>query len=127
MGRIFAPVRVANALDRTRELTCDALVDTGAAPLVLPSAWKDRLGLAPVRTLQVETADGRVLDAQAFGPVWIQLEGFDPIFNEVVFIDMASREGSCEPLLGYIVLEQSRAAVDPVGHRLVPVKYVDLK
>ena len=32
-----------------------------------------------------------------------------------------------EPLLGYIVLEQSQAAVDMLGHRLVKVKYLDLK
>ena len=32
-----------------------------------------------------------------------------------------------EPLLGYILLEQSRAAVDLVGHRLLPVKTFDLK
>jgi len=32
-----------------------------------------------------------------------------------------------EPLAGYIALEQSMAAVDMVGHRLVPVKHMDLK
>jgi hypothetical protein len=40
---------------------------------------------------------------------------------------MQRANGGCEPLLGYIILEQSRAAVDMVGHRLVPVKYMDLK
>ena len=30
-------------------------------------------------------------------------------------------------LLGYVVLEQAQAAVDMVGHRLVPVWYIDLK
>ncbi len=32
-----------------------------------------------------------------------------------------------EPLIGYIVLEQSRAAVDMIGHRLLHVKKMDLK
>lgn len=32
-----------------------------------------------------------------------------------------------EPLIGYIVLEQSQAAVDVVGHRLIHVKRLDLK
>lgn len=32
-----------------------------------------------------------------------------------------------EPLLGYIILEQAQAAVDMLGHRLVPVKYIDMK
>lgn len=29
--------------------------------------------------------------------------------------------------IGYIVLEQSQAAVDMLGHRLVPIKHIDLK
>jgi hypothetical protein len=40
---------------------------------------------------------------------------------------MQPQDGGYEPLVGYIVLEQSRAAVDMVGHRLVPVKHFDLK
>ncbi|MBI4606508.1 MAG: hypothetical protein HY721_31470 [Planctomycetes bacterium] len=32
----------------------------------------------------------------------------------------------CDALVA-VILEQSRAAVDMVGHRLVQVKYVDLK
>jgi len=40
---------------------------------------------------------------------------------------MEPTNGRYEPLLGYIILEQSRAAIDMVGHRLVQVKYMDLK
>ena len=48
--------------------------------------------------------------------------------NEVVFVDMGSEdEGEYEPLLGYVILEQAQAAVDMLGHRLVPVKYIDMK
>ena len=36
-------------------------------------------------------------------------------------------EGEYEPLLGYVILEQAQAAVDMLGHRLVPVKYIDMK
>ncbi len=32
-----------------------------------------------------------------------------------------------EPLLGNVILEQAQAAVDMLGHRLVPVKYIDMK
>ena len=32
-----------------------------------------------------------------------------------------------EPLIGHLVLQQSQAAVDMVGHRLVFVKHLDLK
>ena len=128
MGRIVAPVLVSNAFDSAKSIHCDVLVDTGAAGLILPSAWKERLGpLTAVRTVEMETADQRVVHGEVCGPVTIHIEGFDPIFDEVVFIEMQPRNGGYEPLLGYVILEKSRAAVDLVGHRLVAVKHVDLK
>ena len=54
-------------------------------------------------------------------------EGFDSVFNEVTFVASEPEEGGYEVLLGYVLLEQSLAAVDLVGHRLVPVKAFDLK
>lgn len=80
-----------------------------------------------VRPVQMELADQSVVSGEVCGPVQIQIEGFDPIFNEVTFLDMKSGDGGYEPLLGYIILEQSQAAVDMVGHRLVKVRYMDLK
>jgi len=128
VGRIVAPVLIANALDPAREIRCEILVDTGTAGLVLPTAWRSRLGPPPtVRTVEMETADKRVVTGDVCGPVRIQIEGFDTIFNEVTFLDMQPRNGEYEPFLGYIILEQSRAAVDPIGQRLVRVKYYDLK
>ena len=61
------------------------------------------------------------------GPVRIQIEGFRPIYNEVLFVDMEPANGQYEPLIGYVILEQCQAAVDMLGHRLVPVKRMDLK
>lgn len=128
MGRIVAQVLVSNAIEPAREIRCDALVDTGTSGLVLPSVWRQRLGaFAGTRTVEMETADQRVVRGDVCGPVRITLEGFDTIFNEVTFLDMHPEDGRYEPLVGYIILEQSRAAVDMVGHRLVPVKYMDLK
>jgi hypothetical protein len=40
---------------------------------------------------------------------------------------MQPDNGEYEPLIGYVILEQSQAAVDMLGHRLVPVKRMDLK
>ena len=128
MGRIVTPVVIANALNPSKEIRCEVLVDTGAAGLVLPRAWKRRLGTLPIaRTAELEIADQRLVRGEVCGPVRIQIKGFDTIFNEVTFIDMRPENGGYEPLLGYIILEQSRAAVDMVGHRLVAVKHLDLK
>jgi len=128
MGRIVASVTIENLATSDSPMHCDALVDTGASRMVLPSAWRERLGdLQEIRTVDLETADQKTLRGTVCGPVRLQIEGFPPVFTEVVFVDMAPENGEYEPLIGYIVLEQSQAAVDMLGHRLVPVKRLDLK
>jgi predicted aspartyl protease len=128
MGRIVASVTITSISEPTKNLRCDALVDTGASHMVLPSAWKDRLGdLDVVDTISLEIATQETVEGEIRGPVRIQIEGFRPIFNEVLFVEMKPEDGIYEPLLGYIVLEQSQAGVDMLGHRLVPIKHMDLK
>jgi hypothetical protein len=128
MGRIVSSVTITSIADPSKNLRCDALVDTGASFMVLPNAWKDRLGdLEIVSTISLETAIQEAVEGEIRGPVRIQLEGFRPIFNEVLFVEMNPEDGIYEPLIGYIVLEQSQAGVDTLGHRLVPIKHMDLK
>ena len=128
MGRIATSVKIENPSDRDKKIRCDVLVDTGASHMILPSAWRERLGdLEVVRQVTLELATQASVDGVVCGPVRIQIEGFEPIFSEVVFVDMEPEDGDYEPLLGYIVLEQSQAAVDMLGHRLVHVKRLDLK
>lgn len=128
MGRIIASVKIDNASDLSKGFRCEALVDTGASLMVLPSAWKDRLGVLESGVgVEVETATQEIVRAEVCGPVRIQIDGFRPIFNEGAFIEMKPANGEYEPLIGYIILEQSQAAVDMEGHRLVPIKHMDLK
>lgn len=128
MGRIVSSVTITSISDPSVSLRCDALVDTGASFMVLPTAWKDRLGdLEVLDTISLETANQESVEGEIRGPVRIQLEGFRPIFNEVLFVEMNPEDGIYEPLIGYIVLEQSQAGVDMLGHRLVPIKHMDLK
>jgi predicted aspartyl protease len=128
VGRISVKARIRNLFEPDRVLTCDALVDTGSAYMVLPRAWKDRLGNLPtVRHIDCETATQQLVKGEVCGPVEIRLEGFDPVYGEVLFLDMEPENGVYEPLVGYIVLEQAQAAVDMLGHRLIHVKKSDLK
>jgi predicted aspartyl protease len=128
MGRIVASVKIDNVLDATKSLRCDALVDTGASHMVLPTAWKERLGrLESTRTIELETATQAIVTGEVCGPVRIQIEGFPAIYNEVLFVEMNPEDGEYEPLIGYLVLEQSQAGVDMLGHRLITIKHMDLK
>jgi predicted aspartyl protease len=127
VGRIIAPVTIENVSESAKSLRCDALVDTGASHLVLPKAWMERLALNRMQELSVETATQQIVMGELCGPARIQIEGFRPIYNEVLFVDMQPEDGFYAPLLGYLVLEQSGAAVDILGHRLLHVKHMDLK
>jgi predicted aspartyl protease len=103
-------------------------VDTGAWGLMLPRAWKEQLGSFPVvRTVEMVTADHRVVTGEVCGPATIRIEGFEPVSSEVTFVDMELESGRYDPLLGYTVLEQAGIAVDPVGHRLLKIPHMDLR
>lgn len=126
MGRIIAQTRVTNLLDESKSVQCGMLVDTGAGALILPAAWKERLGEFPrTETVELLLANGEVVRGEACAPVEIEIEGFRPVVNEAVFVEAENENG--EPLLGYVILEQAQAAVDMLGHRLVPVRYIDMK
>jgi len=129
MGRIIAQTTVTNHYENSKSIECGMLVDTGVGALILPTSWKPRFGRfhhsEPVRLMM---ANQEVVDGEACAPVEIRIEGFRPVWNEVVFLDAdSSEDGDFEPLLGHVILGQALAAVDRVNHRLVSVPHIDLK
>ena len=139
MGRIIAQTKVTNLFDETKFVQCGMWVDIGAAALILPAAWRERLGEFPrSEAVELLLANGETVRGEACAPVEIKIDGFRPVVNEVVFVDAAEPDDTAggeavggsdaeEPLLGYVILEQAQAAVDMLGHRLVPVRYMDMK
>lgn len=128
MGRITTHVSVKNLFDPESVVRCDALVDTGSAHMVFPTVWKERLGkLNTIREIDCETATQQLVKGEVCGPVEIEIEGFDPVYSEILFLEMEPKDGRYEPLIGYIILEQAQIAVDMLGHRLIHVKKADLK
>ena len=131
MGRIIALTKVTNLFDEGKAIECGMLVDTGASALFLPRSWKERLGeFQRSERVKLQLANQDIVDGEACWPVEIEIEGFRPVSNEVVFVDMMPGGAAGEqpvPLLGYVVLRQAQAAMDMLGHRLVPVPYLDLK
>lgn len=129
MGRIVTQVKLTNFTDPNKTLSVSALVDTGAAYITLPNAWRNSLGeVEQLAEIDVELADQSTKKGYVCGPVRARIGEFRPIIAEVLFLDMEpNEEGEYEPLVGYIALEQASAAVDMLGHRLVHIKQVDLK
>jgi predicted aspartyl protease len=125
VGNVIVQVTVTNLAEPEHKIFFEGLVDTGAFGLVLPKPWKERLGpFARCNEVEVETADQRIVTSEVCGPVWVEIAGFRPIPDEVVFMEMApGRRGVHEPLVGYTVLERSGLVIDMVTHRLVARKY----
>ena len=129
MGRIIVQAKITNLFDEEKSIQCGMLVDTGTGALILPKSWKERMGeFKRSEAVELLLANQEVVKGEACWPVEIKIEGFRPVSNEVIFVDMEKGvTENYEPLLGYIILEQAQAAVDMLGHRLVPVKYIDMK
>jgi predicted aspartyl protease len=128
MGRIYTFVTITNVRDESKTMHINALVDTGASHMVLPNAWKEQFGkLQLMDSLELETATQSLIHGDVYGPFKLQIDGFNAVHCDVLFIDMEPTDGHYEPLVGYIPLEQSGAAVDMLGHRLLHIKHFDLK
>ncbi len=128
MGRIVSPISITNPAHSECQVTLNALVDTGASALFLPDSYQSRLGeIEELEPTYCTFTDRSKKLSKRFGPVKIQLDGFPSIYNEVIFLPPDEKGNDVEALIGYIVLEQSRAGVDMVGHRLFKVDSYDLK
>lgn len=129
LGRISTDIEIINFQDPSKSLEFKALIDTAAAYLTLPLAWKEKLGaLKNMGKVKVQFSDQKEGIAEVYGPIQLRISNFREIFTEVLFLDMdADQEGRYEPLLGYIPLEQLNAQMDMNAHKLTPLKFVDLK
>lgn len=128
MGRFVIEATISTGVGSDAAITCEALVDTGAAYLTLPNAWRSRLGgVSVLDPVDVATTDQSVLTGQICGPVMLRFGDFRPVWTEALFIDMEPAHGRYEPLIGTIPLEQTQVVVDLAGHRLAKVERVDLK
>ena len=74
---------VENFSETDSSMKLDALVDTGASSLTLPSGWKSRFGaFASEETVELQTATQEVVQGPICGPVKITIEGFRSIYND---------------------------------------------
>ena len=126
VGRFSVDVEVANnddlalvrrgllAPDQARRETIRAVVDSGAAKLVLPQSVVKRLGLPNGDAINVRYAYGRRAVRRAAKQVFIRLLDREGIFTAII---EPKRETA---LLGAIVLEDLDLLVDCVEQRVVP-------
>ena len=117
MGEIKADLRVWSA-DQTRSVELTGItVDTGATYSVIPRTLLEELGVQVTGAAYAEMADGRVVQFDR-GQARLGLNG-DSAITTVLF----ATEGQ-EPLIGVVTLEELQLAADPVGGRLIPVRFI---
>jgi predicted aspartyl protease len=125
MGRVLAEVTIENLKDRwaveegtlspeqIRRITVtDALADTGATMLSLPTKLIRELGLSKTGSRRISTATG-VGQADVYGTVWLTIHGRD------CPLDVMEVPDGVPVLIGQIPLERLDFVVDPQGQRLI--------
>jgi clan AA aspartic protease len=125
MGRVTTEAVIENAGDlfevSTGKLTADkvrrvvvadALVDTGAFTLSLPSSMIKQLGLYKISTRRVVTAGGPRM-ADQYSAVRLVIQGRD------MTLDVSELPERCPVLIGQIPLEYMDFVVDPVNQKII--------
>jgi predicted aspartyl protease len=125
MGRVVVAATIENLHDlvdvernllpaeRVRRVeVADALVDTGATMLSLPTSLIRQLALRRVRERRAQTSAGVVM-VQVFGTVRLTVQGRD------CSTDVTEVPDGCPVLIGQVPLELLDFVVDPIGQRLI--------
>jgi predicted aspartyl protease len=125
MGRVLAEVTIENLEDlwavkrgeitpaQVRRVTVtDALADTGATMLSLPTRLIRQLGLTKTGSRRIKSAIG-IGEADVYGTVWLTIQGRD------CPLDVMEVPDSVPVLIGQIPLERLDFVVDPQGRRLI--------
>src|SRR3989442_3714575 len=95
-----------------RQYEADALVDTGAASLIVPRFVVEKLGLELVGKKRAELATGDIVILDVTEPIEVHLDG------RTVTLD-ALMTGN-EVLIGQMVLEATHMQPDCTKRRLIP-------
>jgi predicted aspartyl protease len=113
LGDLYAVERAAMSPDDVRRIVIrDALVDTGATVLSLPTRLIRQLGLAKRGTKRVTTSQG-ICEADKYDAVRLTIQGRD------CPVDVLEVPDSVPVLIGQIPLENLDLVVDARGGKLI--------
>ncbi|MBM4041792.1 MAG: hypothetical protein FJ290_25115 [Planctomycetes bacterium] len=121
MGTFYVPTKVRNwqnrflpPAKRGEEVSCNAMVDSGAAELALPADLIERLRLAELGKAHVFTADGGEHDYRLFGIAEVEVQG------RVCHVRVLELPRGARPLLGAAPLEAMDWHIAAQEKKLVP-------
>ena len=121
MGVFEVPIRVRNWLNpylpedqRGEEITCQALVDSGAVQMCLPAELVRQLRLVEVGRVRAYTADGQEHDYRLMGIGEVEVQGRS-WRGQIIEIPEGARA-----LLGAVPLEEMDWHISLSERRLLP-------
>ncbi len=121
MGVFTVPIKLKNWQNRFlpedkrgEDITCDALVDSGAAELALPVEIISRLKLEQLGAVRVYTADGGEHEYRLFGMVEVE------VGERICHVRTIELPHGAEPLLGAVPLEEMDWHISPLEKKLIP-------
>jgi len=120
MGVFSVPIKVRNWQNRFlppdrqgEEVSCEALVDSGAVELALPVDLIERLKPEELGSVRVITADAGQHNYRLFGIAELQVQG------RVCHVRVIELPYGAEPLLGAVPLEEMDWHISPSEKKLV--------
>lgn len=126
MGEIRVKVKLENEADiflkergeisesAIRRLEIDALVDTGAATILLPQDMVETLGLRKIDKAIITLANDEKIELEIAGTLSLT------ICDRKMKTDCLVGPPQCEPLIGQIILERLDLILDPLKHTITP-------
>jgi clan AA aspartic protease len=124
MGYTYADITILNTGDEEmvrrgvllpseiRSVEVRALVDSGAATLIIDEELKNKLGLSVLRKIDAVLANGQTQKSEIVGPVTIRFKNREAICRAFVV------PGTDSVLLGVIPIEEMDVIIDPVKQEL---------
>jgi len=124
MGHVYADITLLNGYEVTaakkglmsekdvKQLTVNAMVDSGAMTLTINEEIAKKLDLEVQKRQEVVLADGSIRRCDYVGPVHIHFENRFAGCNALVL------PGADEVLLGVIPLEEMDVIIDPIAQKL---------
>jgi clan AA aspartic protease len=125
MGLVYAEIRLINAedialarrniigKDEIKEITVQALVDTGSYNLCINENIQEQLQLPILEKRKGQLADGTIIEREIVGPIELKFKNRRTLCNAMVL------PGDNEVLLGAIPLEDMDVLIHPQRQELI--------
>ena len=125
MGLVYADIELINAddmalvrrnmmdKDEVKRMHINMLVDSGAYMMAINESIQEQLQLPFIEKRKSIMADGSIVEHSVVGPIVVKFQNRQAVCNAVVL------QGSNEPLLGAIPMEELDVIIHPKRQEMI--------